>query len=234
MRYSTVLLDFDHTLLDSDTSEIEAYKLTLRNQGVADPMQYFDTYKRINMGLWSAAERGEILPNDVKKTRFELMAEELGCEWDIDQMADDFVVGFASFGDLYPGAIDLLEALTGRVSLVLISNGLSEVQRPRIARLGIEKYFDAIVISAEVGTTKPGSRIFDITFDLLGNPPKDSAVIVGDRLSSDIKGGADYGIATCWYNPHGAVAGPDDVVIHEIKTLEELPPLCRSCGSGPT
>jgi len=222
VSYSTVLLDFDHTLLDSDTSEIEAYKLTLGNQGVAEPMRYFDTYNRINMGLWAAAERGEILPQDVKTTRFERMAEELGCDWDIDRMAEDFVVGFASYGDLYPGAIELIEELAPRVSLALISNGLSEVQRPRIARLGIEKYFDAIVISAEVGTTKPGSKIFDITFDMLGNPPKDAAVIVGDRLASDIKGGADYGIATCWYNPNGATAGPDDVITHEIKSLNEV------------
>ncbi len=220
--YSTILLDFDHTLLDSDTSEIEAYKLTLRNQGVADPMQHFDTYKRINMGLWEAAERGEILPKDVKARRFELLMETLGREGDIDQMAEDFVVGFASYGDLYPDAIDLLESLNGRVALALISNGLSEVQRPRIERLGIERYFDAIVISAEVGTTKPGKKIFDIAFGMLGNPPKDSAVIVGDRLSSDIRGGANYGIATCWYNPNGDTAGPDDIVTHEIKSLDEV------------
>lgn len=222
MRYSTVLLDFDHTLLDSDTSEIEAYKLTLRNQGVADPMRYFDTYQRINLGLWAAAERGEILPKDVKTTRFELMAAELGRAWDIDQMAEDFVVGFASYGDLYPDAIDLLAELARRVSLALISNGLSEVQRPRIDRLGIEQYFDAIVISAEVETTKPGREIFDIAFARLGDPPKDTAVIVGDSLSSDIKGGANYGIATCWYNPNGATAGPDDIITHEIKRLDEL------------
>ena len=125
MKYSTVLLDFDHTLLDSDTSEIEAYKLTLRTQGVVDPMVHFDRYKEINLGLWAAVERGELLPKDVKANRFELLIDELKIKADIDQMADDFVVGFASYGDLYPGAIDLLEALSGRVTLALISNGLS-------------------------------------------------------------------------------------------------------------
>ncbi|MCP3995870.1 MAG: noncanonical pyrimidine nucleotidase, YjjG family [bacterium] len=221
-HYSTILLDFDHTLLDSDTSEIEAYTLTLRNQGVGDPMVHFDLYKKINLGLWAAVERGECLPTDVKAKRFELLMAELGREADIDQMADDFVAGFATHGDLYPGAIELLEDLSGRVSLTLISNGLSEVQRPRIARFGIEEYFDAIVISAEVGTTKPGTRIFDIAFEQLGNPSKATAIIVGDSLSSDIKGGADYGIATCWYNPNGKTAGPEDIITHEIKSLEEL------------
>jgi len=222
MTYSTVLLDFDHTLLDTDTSEVEAYTLTLRNQGVADPMEHFALYKEINLGLWAAVERGELLPTDVRAERFQRLIDALEVEADVDQMADDFVVGFATHGDLYPGARQVLDELSSRVSLALVTNGLSEVQRPRIARLDIEHHFDAIVISAEVKTTKPGSRIFDIAFDRLGNPPKKTALMVGDSLSSDIKGGADYGIATCWYNPNGTTAGPDDRITHEIKALEEL------------
>jgi YjjG family noncanonical pyrimidine nucleotidase len=228
MTYTTFLLDFDHTLLDSDTSEIEAYKLTLANQGIADPMQYFDVYKRINLGLWADVERGERLPGDVRSKRFELLVAELGAAADVEAMADDFVAGFATYGDLYRGAREVLDELSELATLALISNGLSEVQRPRIDRLGIENYFDAIVISAEVGVTKPGGRIFDVAFDMLGNPPKKSVVIVGDSLSSDIKGGADYGIATCWYNPHGKTAGPHDRITHEIKTLSELPALVGS------
>ncbi len=222
MSYSTVLLDFDHTLLDSDTSEIEAYTLTLRNQGVADPMTHFAAYKRINLGLWAAVERGELLPTDVKSKRFELLMAELGLPADIEQMAHDFVVGFATHGDLYPGVMALLEELADRVRLCLITNGLSEVQRPRIERLGIERYFDAIVVSAEVGVTKPGAAIFDIAFERLGNPAKADVLMVGDSLSSDIKGGADYGIDTCWYNPNGKTAEPEDRITYEIKALADL------------
>ncbi len=222
MTYTTVLLDFDHTLLDSDTSEIEAYTLALRNQGVADPMAHFATYKRINLALWAAVERGELLPKDVKSKRFELLMGELGLSADIEQMAHDFVVGFATYGDLYPGAVALLEDLADRVRLCLITNGLSEVQRPRIERLGIEKYFDATVVSAEVGVTKPGGAIFDIAFERLGNPAKGDVLMVGDSLSSDIKGGADYGIDTCWYNPNGKTAGPEDRITYEIKALADL------------
>ncbi len=225
MKYSTFLLDLDHTLLDSDTSEIAAYTRTLRNQGIGDPMVYFPTYKRINLGLWAAVERGEMLPGDVRAMRFELLLEELGVAGDVARMADDFVIGFATFGDLYPGARDVLERLAASASLALITNGLSEVQRPRIERLGIEKYFNAIVISAEVGVTKPGTKIFDIAFGELGGPSKDTVVMVGDSLSSDIKGGANYGVATCWYNPNGKAAGPADVITHEIKSLQELPPM---------
>lgn len=222
MTYSTVLLDIDHTLHDSDTSETEAFAATLRNQGISDPMAHFDVYQEINLGLWAAVERGEILPQAVRSRRFELLMNELGLDGDIEQMADDFVVGFATYGDLYPGTREVLEELVTRASLALISNGMSEVQRPRINRLGIEHYFDAIVISAEVGTTKPGGKIFDIVFERLGNPPKDAVLMVGDSLSSDIKGGTDYGIATCWYNPNGKTAGPEHHITYEIKALEGL------------
>ena len=81
---------------------------------------------------------------------------------------------------------------------------------------------DAVVVSGEEGVTKPSPGIFDIIFERLGNPPRDGSMIVGDSLSSDMKGGANYGIATCWYNPNGNVAGPEDKITYEIKSLREL------------
>lgn len=222
MTYTTILLDNDHTLVDSDTSEVEAFCLAMRNQGIADPMTHFETYKRINMGLWRQAELGEIQPDDIRELRFQLLLERLGVAGDTATMADDFIWGFANYGDLYPGVWEVLEQLSERVQLGLLSNGLSEVQRPRIDRLGMGHFFDAIVISSEVGTTKPGTAIFDIIFERLGNPPKESALMVGDSLTSDIKGGTNYGIDTCWYNPDGKASGPDDQITHEIRKLEEL------------
>lgn len=222
MAYETILLDFDHTLFDFDASEAEAFELTLRTQGVTDPMRHFSKYKEINRELWAEVERGEILPDAVRERRFTLLREAVGIDGDVAQMADDFTAGLATFGDLFPGSIEVLEKLEPRATLALISNGLSEVKRPHIARFGFERFFDAIVISVEVGVAKPHPEIFDITFDMLGNPPKESALMVGDSLTSDIKGGADYGIATCWYNPNGTTAGPNDQITYEIKSLQEL------------
>jgi 2-haloacid dehalogenase len=222
MSYATILLDFDHTLLDFDASETEAFAVTLRNQGIEDAKRFFPVYQRVNRGLWAQVERGEIPPEAVQERRFEFLADELGIDVDVAEMANDFIGGLASFGELYPGVAEVLELLQPRVALALISNGLSEVKRPQIERFGFDRIFDAIVISAEVGAAKPSREIFDIAFDLLGKPPKESALMVGDSLTSDIKGGADYGIATCWYNPNGEVAGPDDRITHEIASLKEL------------
>jgi 2-haloacid dehalogenase len=105
----------------------------------------------------------------------------------------------------------------------MVTNGLSDVQRARIERCGLDDYFDAVIISSEVGHTKPRGEIFDIAFERLGNPSRSSAVMIGDSLTSDIRGGSDYGIATCWYNPHGSPAGDSDVITHEVAALADLP-----------
>jgi HAD superfamily hydrolase (TIGR01549 family) len=125
-------------------------------------------------------------------------------------------------GELYPGAKQVLERIAPVAALGLVTNGLSAVQRARIDRLELAQYFQAIVISAEVGTSKPGTEIFDLAFDQLANPPKESALMVGDSLSSDIQGGVNYGIATCWYNPHQLIGHASDGVDHEIARLDQL------------
>jgi 2-haloacid dehalogenase len=222
MGYTTILLDFDHTLLDFAASEREAFVVTLRNQGIDDPMDAFGVYQGINRGLWKQVEQGEIPPDAVRERRFELLLKQFGRDGDTAQMAEDYIAGLATYGDLYPGTIEVLEKLEPLAKLALLSNGLSEVKRPQIERFGFERFFDAIVISAEIGFAKPHPEIFDITFAMLGNPPKATALMVGDSLTSDIKGGADYGIATCWYNPEGKEPGSDDRITHEISNLEQL------------
>ena len=115
---------------------------------------------------------------------------------------------------------------SSQTSLALVTNGLSEVQRTRIERLDLGRYFDAVVISSEVGAAKPSTEIFDLAFELLGSPAKASALMVGDSLTSDIQGGINYGIATCWYNPNHHGAGESDRLEgfdFEIDSLDLLP-----------
>ena len=222
MPYTTFLLDLDHTLFDSDTSEQVAFEQTLLAVGVAEPGHHFDAYRSINRELWAAVEAGQFSPQQVRSRRFERLVAEQRIDGDPQQLAHDFVTGLGTHGELYEGARDVLERLSRDASLALVTNGLSEVQRRRIERLGIDEYFDAVVISAEVGVAKPGTEIFDIAFEALASPSKTSSVMVGDNLSSDIQGGANYGIATCWYNPRGQSAECATHVVHEIAELSEL------------
>ena len=222
MRYSTFLLDLDHTLFDSDTSEEQAFAHTMHAANVEDAERYRQTYREINLALWARVERHELTPQQVRGMRFEQLVREERIDADPEEMAQNFVAALGANGELYEGVREVLDRLNGRVSLALVTNGLSEVQRARIERLDIDRYFDAVVISAEVGTAKPGSEIFDITFEALDFPDKNTAVMVGDNLSSDIRGGVGYGIAACWYNPQGRAAESPHGAAHEITDMSEL------------
>ena len=222
MRYRTVLLDLDHTLFDSDTSEAEAFRQTLTSADVGDPMRLYSLYQKINVDLWSAVERGEIAPTSVKVSRFERLVEAADIEADPHRMAEDFVIGLAEHGELYAGTADVIARLSANVQLGLITNGLSEVQRTRLTRLDIADRFDAITISAEVGASKPSGAIFDAAFASLDQPRRAATLMVGDNLNSDIRGGADYGLATCWFNPKGHALPEGHRTTHEITHLRDL------------
>jgi len=231
VKYLTVLLDFDHTLFDFDASEAAAFSLTLASAGADEPETHLDTFRHINGRLWADVERGLTNPARVQVARFEQLVEATGLDADPIAMAETFTEGLGANGELYEGAREVLACLAENCALAMITNGLSEVQRPRIERLNIGQYFDAVVISAEVGHTKPRVKIFDIAFAQLTSPAKATTVMVGDSLSSDIDGGSNFGVATCWYNPHDKTAAPKHRITHEVTTLEQLPALVN--GEAP-
>jgi YjjG family noncanonical pyrimidine nucleotidase len=222
MPYTTVLFDLDHTLLDSDASESAAFAGTMRMAGVSDPQPLFDTYRRINLAMWAQVEAGTMLADDVRRQRFEEFNRVTGIDADPHEMAEVFVRELGDNGDLYPDARETLERLTAIVSLALVTNGISAVQRARVSRLGLDRYFDAIVVSSEVAAAKPGKAIFDIAFERLGRPDRQSTVIIGDSLSSDMAGGRGYGIATCWYNPTGREAEPGTHLDHIVSDFDQV------------
>lgn len=224
------MLDLDHTLLDTDTSLRLAFADAMLAVGASgadgtDGADHYDTFDVINQGLWRRVEAQELSPPQVHVARFVELNEQLELGANPQVMADAFALGMGANGELYPGALGVLDALAQVATLALITNGLSEIQRARIARLGIEDHFDAVTISAEVGTSKPGTEIFELTFAALGEPDRSGALMVGDNLGSDIAGGNNAGIATCWYNPAGAVSRPEHPASHTISSLDELLPI---------
>ena len=220
--YATVLFDLDHMLLDSDESERLAFAATMAGAGASDVAdELFPTYTAINRAMWAAVERGELTPLDVKARRFEDFVTQTGLDADPTAMAVAFVHGLGAHGDLYPGARELLSAVRPHARTALVTNGIGEVQRARIARLGLAPFFDAISISGELGVAKPAPEIFDHTFAELSVGDRNQAVMIGDSLTSDIAGGSNAGIDTIWFNRHGSVAGAVTPT-HEVRAIDEI------------
>lgn len=231
--YTTLLFDLDHTLLDSHASEASAFEQALTAAGVDQPHRHFADYDRINRALWAAVERGETVPSRVRFERFEQLIAAAGFDADSVALADAFADGLGMHGELYPGVREVLDQLAGQASMALVTNGLTDVQRTRIERLDIGHYFETVVISSEVGASKPSRAIFDVAFERLGWPSRTNALMIGDSLTSDIRGGSEYGISTCWYNPHRHLAGDSDRVDHEIEDLADLPAIAVGAGRDP-
>jgi 2-haloacid dehalogenase len=142
-----------------------------------------------------------------------------------DAFSARYLQNLAEASDLMVGAENIIRALKARYRLALITNGLKDVQRPRLARSAIAGYFEVVAISEEIGAAKPDPRYFDAVFALMGQPGREACLVIGDSLTSDIQGGLNYGLDTCWFNPVGKAGSPPLPVTYEIKQLEELLPL---------
>lgn len=154
-----------------------------------------------------------------------MLFDAIGVDSDPDAFSRRYLANLALGTELVEGAEHLVKSLHGRVGLLLITNGLADVQRPRFARSTLGRFFSHVVISEEVGVAKPDPAIFDVAFAKMGTPRKADVLIVGDSLTSDIKGGLDYGIGTCWFNPGKKPNGSGVVPQYEVSELKDLLPL---------
>lgn len=223
-RYSIVLFDLDDTLLDSAESARLAFDDAMESIGVNDADIYRPVFRDINADLWGKVETGELTPNEVKTLRFEQLVALGGFATDPLALADIYGHGLGRYGNLYPGAHEMLATVSDVATLGIITNGIGEIQRSRLVNHDLEQYFDDVVISGEVGHSKPGSRIFDVALDRLGRPEKSTVVMIGDSLSSDMPGAAAYGIDSIWFDTLDRTVG-DVPVTHRVSSLLEIPPI---------
>lgn len=197
-----VFLDLDDTILDFHKAEAVALEKTLRSFSIPVTEENTATYSRINKECWEALERGEITREALRLLRFERFFAVIGATG--AERAPSVYEGFLSQGHYFlPGAEALLEALYPHYNLYLATNGIAAVQAGRVASAGIGKYFKARFVSEEVGYNKPSLAYFDACFAKIEGFRREEAVIIGDSLTSDIKGGLDAGIKTVWFNPKG-------------------------------
>jgi len=228
MRYDWLLFDADGTLFDYDKAEATALQQTFQAIGAPYQPDYLTAYRRVNSQMWRAFERGEIAQARLKERRFELLFEVIGVQMDPAQFSSTYLSQLGQNAQLINGTEAMLQTLNGEINMMLITNGLHAVQRSRFALSSLPAYFTDIVISEEVGVAKPDPGIFDIAFEKMGNPAKKRVLIIGDSLSSDMAGGANYGIDTCWFNPEGRARDGQVGITHEIRRLSELPPILES------
>ena len=219
MKYSYVLFDADETLFRFDilagmTRMFKAYNIEFTQ---ADYIHYQKTNKQ----LWIDYQDGKISADYLQVTRFNEWAVKLGVP--AKELNDAFLDAMAQICEPLPGAIDLLNALKPQARLGIITNGFARLQALRLAHTGLENMFEWLVISELVGIAKPNKAIFEHTFELMGNPDKSKILMVGDTASSDILGGNNAGIDTCWLQHPGEQLPAGISPTYTITELAQLP-----------
>ena len=204
-HYPWLWFDADNTLFDYNKAETTALLKTFESVGLTFDAKYMPIYQSINQKLWSELERQQIRQEVLRVRRFELLLETLALTSpaDPEQLSLVYIEQLGLCTDLVDGAFEVLETLHKTSKIAIVTNGLKAVQRSRLELSTIKPFISEIIISEEVGSAKPHAAFFDIASARTGNPPKSDVLIIGDSLSSDIQGGADYGIDTCWFNPNG-------------------------------
>ena len=218
-----VLLDLDDTILDFGYSEAVALQELLREYGIVPTEALVMRYSEINDSYWKRLETGELTRSEVQTGRFAQLFSEMGVEADAaaaNVRYKDLIAGVCRYVE---GAEKLLADLRAAgYEIYVVSNGSVNVQKGRMHLAGLDHFFDGVFLSEQIGAEKPSMEFFSHCFARIPNFDPSEAIIVGDSLTSDIKGGLNAGILTCWFNPRKKSARADIAPDFEISALDQL------------
>lgn len=227
MRYPWLVFDADNTLFDFTRAERHALARTFGALGIAFDAAAQAAFHEINARLWRLFERGGITTAELRVRRFADLAGAMGYRYDASAVGRIYLDHLGDEPGLLDGAEALVTSLAATRRIAIATNGITEVQRRRVAASPIGTHVAALVISDEVGAAKPDARFFDALFAALGQPARHEVLMVGDSLSSDIAGAAAYGVDTAWFNPRGTENGSGVTPTYELRRLAELEAIIR-------
>lgn len=221
MKYSYVLFDADETLFRFDI--LAGMTRMFKKYGVNFTKDDYIHYQKTNKQLWVDYQNGVISADYLQVTRFNEWSAKLNVS--AKELNDAFLDAMAQICEPLPGAIELLNKLKPHARLGIITNGFARLQTVRLEHTGLKDMFEWLVISELVGIAKPNKAIFEHTFELMGNPNKSQILMVGDTASSDILGGNNVGIDTCWLQHPGEQLPEGITPTYTITKLEQLQPI---------
>ena len=226
--FEFLFLDLDDTILDFQKAEHVALSKTLRGFGLEPTETVLKRYNLINKAHWEALERKELTREQVLLGRFQVLVEEMGISAEPVKVARAYEHNMSIGHWFLPGAEEAVARLSRKYKLYLTSNGTASVQKGRMTSANLYRFFENVFVSQEIGVNKPAVEYFEKCFAQIPGFDKTKAIIVGDSLTSDILGGQNAGIATCWVNPHHKQGRPDIRVDYEIEALSQLEDLLEN------
>lgn len=222
-EFTTVLWDMDDTLLDFPYSQEMALRQCFRSVGMELTDEMHKRYAEINDSFWKKLELGLVTKKQLLTGRFTTLFEEFGLEFDVKPFLAEYQVALGVYFSYIDNSIDICRGMQGKVKQYIVTNGVASTQRSKLSRSGLSDLMEGLFISEEVGVNKPHIDFFRYCLEHVEEKDVSKILLVGDSLTSDIKGGAMAGIPTCWYNRKGKEFTGEYKPDYEIKCLDELP-----------
>lgn len=224
MAVKAILWDVDGTLLDFAAAEKAAIQKLFGEFGLGECTDgMVARYSAINDAYWKRLERGEITKAEVLVGRYRDFFSEIGVD---PSLAETFNARYQiALGDTVvyrDDSLNLVKSLHGKVKQYVVSNGTVVAQTRKLERSGLGRWMDGIFLSEQLGAEKPSPRFFEQVFAALPDIPKEDMLIVGDSLTSDMQGGLNAGVPTCWYNPQSLPRPADMAIAFEIQNLQQI------------
>lgn len=226
MVYKQIFIDLDDTLWDFRGNSKAALEMIYELFGIKRyyrlASEFVDVYMRRNNELWMLYHHGKIEKADLVVERFRYPLMRVGvCDQRLAADMNSSYLDILSRQDrLVPYAKELLDYLGSKYPLSIISNGFTEVQFKKLSNTGISGYFDHVILSEQVGVTKPNPGIFKYALQRTGSDPSQT-IMIGDNYDADITGAQSCGIAQLFFNPLRAeTAGTPPS--YEVQSLQEI------------
>lgn len=222
-KITTILWDVDNTLLDFNYSMRGALKQCFRTAGIKVTEQMIDRYAVINEGWWKRLERGEVTKEQLLNGRFTDFFAEYGLEeLDVEKFRKDYQHNLGTIYSYLDDSLTICKALQTKFKQYVVTNGVSGTQRSKLGLSGFADVMEELFISEEVGYNKPDKAFFEYCLEHVEEKNPEKILIVGDSLTSDIKGGNSVGIKTCWYNPKENSLQESCFADYEISDLHQI------------
>ena len=222
--FKVILWDVDATLLNFEKAEEAGIRGCFEKYMLGECTdEMLEVYKKINRGYWQAMERGEIEKPVLLVKRFEDFLNTYNLDSSVAAaFNEEYQIRLGDTVVFYDNALETVQALKGKVLQCAVTNGTKVAQDRKLRNSGLNKEFDHIFISEEIGIEKPNKGFFDVVFAEIGEFSRDEILIVGDSLTSDMQGGVNAGIKTCWFNPKGVENASKLQPDYEIRDIGEV------------
>lgn len=223
MNYELFLFDLDDTLLDFKKSESLSFFKTMQTLGLQNGIaEVFESYQRENRTLWKLFEQSKTSKEHLKVERFRKTFETHKIDIDPELASKCYLEMLPETVVLIDHAVETCEWLQQHGEIGIITNGIHAVQMQRIKNSKLAAYISFVSVSEECGFAKPDARFFEYSVKMAKKFSKQSSIIIGDRLETDILGAHNFGMDCCWFNPEGEARGAGPSPNYEIKHLSEL------------